>query len=148
MTPEETRKLGGECPVCHKPLTVGVLYRVGELAGKSEEFKSAQHKTVEYIIPLAEMIAEIKGVKSVSGKSVVSEYEEICAALGNEFYILREAPLDDISKVGFPDIAFAIKNMRAGRVTLNPGYDGVYGVIKALPDKMQVTKMHGQKALF
>jgi len=38
LEPAETRKAGGLCPVCGRPLTVGVLHRVMELAKRSEPY--------------------------------------------------------------------------------------------------------------
>jgi DNA helicase-2/ATP-dependent DNA helicase PcrA len=35
LTPDESRKYKGKCPVCGKPLTLGVMHRVGELADRS-----------------------------------------------------------------------------------------------------------------
>ncbi|MBW2092929.1 MAG: AAA family ATPase, partial [Deltaproteobacteria bacterium] len=34
LEPEETRRLNGICPVCGKPVTLGVMYRVEELADR------------------------------------------------------------------------------------------------------------------
>ena len=36
LDPERTRALSGICPKCGKPLTLGVLYRVEELADRPE----------------------------------------------------------------------------------------------------------------
>lgn len=38
LEPSETRELGGLCPVCGKPLTVGVLSRVEDLADRPEGY--------------------------------------------------------------------------------------------------------------
>ena len=38
-SPKETKKLNGICPVCKKPLTIGVEYRIEELAKHEEGFK-------------------------------------------------------------------------------------------------------------
>ena len=36
MTPEETKKHNGICPICGKPMTIGVLYRVNELSDRQK----------------------------------------------------------------------------------------------------------------
>ena len=40
QSPDETKKKGTVCPVCKKPLTVGVMHRVEELAESPEDFES------------------------------------------------------------------------------------------------------------
>lgn len=127
---EEVKKLGGICPVCHKPLVVGVDYRVGELASRPSDFAKPNAKKVEYIIPLPEIIAELKGVKSVGSKAVVDELNAVYAALGDEFSILRKVPVEEIRAKGFELLALAVERLRAKDVVLDAGYDGVYGTIK------------------
>lgn len=126
FTPEQTRAHGGICPVCQKPLVVGVNYRVDELAMLHENPQTT--KATEYIIPLPEVIAELCGVKSTTSKRVLAEYERVIAALSNEFSILRTVPLARIADVSL-DLARAVERIRSGRVTRIPGYDGVYGTI-------------------
>lgn len=132
FTPDQTKKHKGLCPKCKLPLVVGVDYRVGELADskRGESYKPKKHKSVEYIIPLVEMIAEVKGVKGVASKTVKSEYAALTTAFGSDFNILRKVPIEAIKKGGFPEMAEALKRMRAGKVYIEPGYDGVFGVIK------------------
>lgn len=129
-TPEKTEKLKGICPKCRKPLVKGVHYRVHKLANRKPEYIPKKHKKVEYIIPLAEMIAEIKGVKSANSKGVQIEYEKMYSKLGDEFSILRSLPIDEIKDAGFAEAAEGIKRMRKGQVSVTPGYDGVFGIIK------------------
>lgn len=130
LTPNETRRLEGRCPTCAKPVVVGVDYRVSELASRPVDFTPKNAKQVEYIIPLPEVIAELKGVKSINSKAVVEECERIYAALGDEFTILRKLPVGQIRAAGFGMLALAVERMRAKDVVLEPGYDGVFGVIK------------------
>jgi uncharacterized protein (TIGR00375 family) len=143
LSPPETKKLNGICPVCHKPLTVGVDYRIGELSDKPEDFKPVKHKVVEYIIPLIEILAELKGT-STNTKAVIAEYEKVYSTLGNEFSLLRKVSIDQIKKNGFPQLAYAIERMRKGDVYINPGYDGVYGVIKLFENDSQRQELNDQ----
>lgn len=136
LSPEETRELNGICPVCHTRLTVGVDYRVGEIANHTENYRHTTHKTVEYIIPLPELISEMEG-KGVNTKTVQTKYQEIIASLGNEFEILRTMPLEEINQKGFPQLAEVVKRLREGDVHIDPGYDGVYGKVKLFSDGMK-----------
>ena len=46
---------------------------------------------------------------------------------GNEYSILLDVLKSDLLKVIPENLAEAIVNVRAGQVTIIPGYDGVYG---------------------
>jgi uncharacterized protein (TIGR00375 family) len=130
FTPEETRRHNDICPVCGKPLVVGVQNRLESLASRAEDYLPKNAKRVEYIIPLAEIIAELRNTKSVSGKGVEQDYHEVIERLGNEFAVLRSVPLEAIEAAGFPLLKIAIERLRAGNVVRDPGYDGVFGTIK------------------
>lgn len=147
FTPEETKKHNGICPKCHKPLTVGVDFRVNEIADHPESYKPPRHKRVEYIIPLPEIIAEMKGVSTAS-KVTGEEYRKVIYTLGHEFEILRNIPLEEIKKSGFSDLAYAVDLMRKKEIHIEPGYDGVYGVIKIFKNDEDRKKARGQMGLF
>jgi DNA helicase II / ATP-dependent DNA helicase PcrA len=144
FTPEETKAAGGMCPVCGKSLVVGVQNRVAELA----DSEPAHKKRVEYIIPLAEILAELKGTKSTAGKAVVADYHNVIERLGDEFSVLRNTPIAAIQEAGFPLLALAIERLRAGNVVREPGYDGVFGTIKVFKDASERADMVNQLALF
>src|SRR3989344_5487751 len=76
LTPAETKAVGGICPRCAKPLTIGVENRVETLADRPANFIPHGHKKVEYIIPLVELIAEVKGVSTAS-KFVGLEFDRV-----------------------------------------------------------------------
>jgi uncharacterized protein (TIGR00375 family) len=137
MSPAESSKVQGICPKCHKPLVIGVDSRVGELADpqRGENYKPNNHKVVEYIIPLAEIVAELNNTKSTSSKRVTQEYHKLINSLGSEFEILRTIPIKDIKNNGFEEIALALTKLRSQDVYVKPGYDGVYGIIKVYPPK-------------
>lgn len=145
FTPEQTREHAGICPACHKPLVVGVEYRVGELASRTASEVVAR-KQVEYIIPLAEILAELHGVRTTTSKAVVGEYEKLIANLGSEFAILRSLPIEKIAAQS-PQLAVAIQRLRAGEVYREPGFDGIYGVIKVFKDSDERLRTFDQLAL-
>ncbi len=130
--PEQTRAHGGRCPVCAKPLVVGVEYRASELADRPLE--AARPKQVEYIVPLAEMLAELKNVKATSSLAVATDYFRLVAALGSELAILRSVPVEAIGGVS-GQMALAVERLRAGQVYREPGFDGVFGTIRVFRDQ-------------
>jgi DNA helicase-2/ATP-dependent DNA helicase PcrA len=140
FSPEETKKRGNICPKCSKPLVLGVDYRISELASHPENYKPKKHKSVEYIIPLAELIAQLRGTKNSASKAVMQEYEKAYTLLGNEFDILRTISIKKIRHAGFETLATAIDRMRKGNIFVQPGYDGVYGTIKVFATEKDLEK--------
>ncbi|GAB2580621.1 DNA helicase [Paractinoplanes abujensis] len=124
--PERTREHGGRCPECGKPLTVGVLSRVEDLADRPVGFDRGAH--VEHLIQLHEILGEINGVGPKS-KTVESQLNHLVATLGSELDILRKVPLDAIKQAGGDELREGIDRLRRGDVHRVAGYDGEYGVI-------------------
>lgn len=143
FTPEETKSHERICPVCAKPLVVGVNYRVTELADLTEV---TPKKQVEYIVPLVEVLAELRGVKSTTGKAILAEYDRLIENLGSEFAILRQLPVARIREFSQP-AALAIERMRAGEVYREPGFDGVFGTIKVFRDSAERLQVLNQLSL-
>jgi len=135
FTPEQTAAHDGLCPVCGKPLVVGVQNRLNVLAGRSTAQRPKNAKRVEYIIPLAEILAELAGTKGTGSKAVIAAYDQVLALLGDEFSLLRSVPVDAIREAGFPALAIAVERLRSGDVVRDPGYDGVFGTIKVFKDE-------------
>ncbi len=152
LGPEETRTKGVTCPVCGKPLTQGVMQRVEELAGRSEadlklEVVSRalvpdgpkvqmtasgafpQRPPYVMLVPLVEIIAEAVG-SPVTSPRVQTPYQRLTAELGGEFTVLLQAETTDIAKVAGEPIAAGVGKVRRGDIVIDPGYDGVFGVVK------------------
>jgi DNA helicase-2/ATP-dependent DNA helicase PcrA len=133
LEPPETRRLEGRCPACGKPLTVGVMHRVEELADRSEEAPTAgrQARVDPYrcLVPLPEMLGEIHGVGSKS-KTVEQSVAQLVTRLGPELDILERLPLEEVARAASPLFLEALTRLRAGNVRRDAGYDGEYGVIR------------------
>lgn len=137
--PERTRQAGGLCPECGKPLTVGVLSRVEDLADRPEGHTPPGAPRVTHLVQLAEIVGEINGVGPKS-KTVEGQLNNLVAALGAELDILTRVPIDDLRRAGGERLAEAIGRLRRGEVTRIPGYDGEYGVIRLFaPDELRGT---------
>ncbi|KKW42602.1 MAG: PHP domain protein [Candidatus Magasanikbacteria bacterium GW2011_GWA2_56_11] len=132
--PEETKKYRGLCPVCKKPLVVGVMHRVHDLAARSpEEAKGQDRIGYKSLVPLTEIIADTLGL-GVGAKAVRSAYESLTVSVGSEFHILLWAPLPEIAAASSDQISQAIDRVRRGEIYIRPGYDGVFGVVKVFGD--------------
>ena len=146
ISPQETAELGNRCPVCGKKITIGVLNRVEQLADRPEDYVRPDAKPFESLVPLPEVIAASTGA-SAAGKKVQETYERLIGALGPEFFILRQAPIEDIRRAAGPLVAEGISRLRAGRVKRTPGYDGEYGKIGLLSEE-DISSLEGQLSLF
>ncbi|MFH1060960.1 MAG: endonuclease Q family protein, partial [Pseudomonadota bacterium] len=146
LMPAETRAHGGRCPVCGGPITVGVLSRVEELADRPVGDGPAGRAHYESLAPLAEIIGEVlqKGPKT---KGVTQILDELLQRLGPELYLLRQAPPEDFSPVGGPVLAEAVARMRAGKVWLEGGFDGEFGVVRVFSPQER-KELAGQAGLW
>jgi PHP family Zn ribbon phosphoesterase len=129
LSPKETKKYNGICPVCSKPLTIGVLNRVEQLADRPEGFIPKNAIPFKSLIPLKEIIADALG-QGVETAEVEKEYQNLIAKFENEFNVLLNVQRSDLEKATLPEIAEGIIRVREGKVIIEPGYDGVYGKIR------------------
>ena len=154
---------GGKlCPVCGKALTRGVMGRVLELADRPVETAHAPYQAAPFnragnrrpyysLIPLREILGEILGTGPGS-KKVDAAYGGLIAKAGSEFAILMEMKTGDIEKLRVQGLsgevlAGALDRMRRGEVSISPGYDGEYGVVRVFPPGAALPETGG-KGLF
>jgi ATP-dependent DNA helicase UvrD/PcrA len=135
LEPGQTRERHGSCPGCGKPLTVGVLHRVEELADRADGIRPAGAAPFRSLVPLPEIVGEVLGVGARS-KTVARQVTDLVTELGPELDILQTVPIDELRAT--PLIGEAIARLRDGRVLREAGYDGEYGVIRMFaPDELR-----------
>lgn len=148
-SPEDTKAKGTKCPVCGRGLTVGVMERVEDLASrenqklkiknqngiiKSEEFPN--RAGYRMLVPLLQIIAEAFDTAPTTQK-VLTEYKKLTGSLGSEMKILTKIDIEEIAKLSGPKVAEGVDKVRKGDLVIDPGYDGVYGVVKIWNHKQE-----------
>ncbi|MDD3814470.1 MAG: endonuclease Q family protein [Desulfocapsaceae bacterium] len=127
--PHQSRKLHGLCPVCGKPMTIGVLSRVLELADRQSPVFPAGAPDVYSLIPLQEILAELLGV-GAGTKTVMAKYLQLIQKFGSELTILIESPVAELLSEDVPLLGEAISLVRQNKVQRKAGFDGEFGTIK------------------
>ena len=146
LWPGETEKLNGLCPVCRRPLTLGVLNRVDALADRHNGRDDRITPSFLSRVPLVDILSEIFQV-GPNTKKVQRAYDTLLTQLGNEFKILNDIDRQHLDAVGIPLLAEGIERMRNGQMLLEGGYDGEFGIIQLFePGERQ--KLMGQTTLF
>lgn len=145
---------GAQCPVCGRPLTLGVLHRVSALsqrplpdgaaarpgadgfirsrAANDDQAGAPPDAPFARLIPLAEIIAAVHRV-GVGARRVTRQYEAITNHIGSELDALLYASESDLRPAAGETVSRAIIRARAGQVAIAPGYDGQYGKIALAP---------------
>lgn len=153
FAPEESKENKNICPVCNRPLTIGVSNRVDVLADRKINVESkGNFKKYDNFVPyynliqLDGIIAEAFGVGALS-KKVKEEYNNLIKKFGSEIKILMEINVSDLKAATDLRIAEGIKRMREGNIKIRPGYDGEYGIIKIFKDEER-KELEAQRKLF
>ena len=128
LSPAESKKYNNICPTCGRPLTIGVLNRVEQLADRPNGFKPQGAIPFKSLIPLTEIIADVLN-QTVVTVGVEKEYKNLIEKFSSEFEVLLNVPKEELEKATLPEIAEGIIRVREGKVYIAPGYDGVFGKI-------------------
>ncbi len=135
-SPAKTKKLEGMCPVCKKKLTIGVEYRIEEIAEKPEGFRADNGVEFFKILPLHELISLHIG-NSMTSKRVWAIYDKLIEDFDNEFNILLKISKEELLKKEVDEkLSELIIYNRNGNLKVKPGYDGIYGQVQ-LPEKQK-----------
>jgi uncharacterized protein (TIGR00375 family) len=145
-SPEETRENKGRCPKCGKPVTVGVMNRVEQLADRPQGYIPSNAIPFKSLIPLDEIIADAKGVAKTS-LSVTRDYQGYLARLGTEFDILLKKSEEEL-KASLPArVVEGILKVRQGKVNIQAGFDGEYGIISIFGEEDKKNSAAGEEQL-
>ena len=146
LTPADTERYHGVCPVCGKKITIGVSHRVNQLSDREEGYVRADAARFESLVPLPEVIGASVGHAPASA-GVQKEYLRMLKRLGPEFDILRAVPVEEIRGTSGALIAEGIRRLREGKVGSVPGFDGEYGTIR-LFEPHEIEETSGQMDFF
>ena len=100
LEPAETRRLEGRCPACGKPLTVGVMHRVEELADRPEDAAPARTDPLPLPRAAAGGARRSSRTSAPSRKAVEAAVSQLVGRLGPEIDILERLPLEDVARAG------------------------------------------------
>ncbi len=125
MKPSETKKVKGICPKCGKPLTIGVDYRVDELADRKLGFVPENSIPFKKLLPFQELISKVEET-GIATKKAWDIYNSFIEKFDNEFNILLNVPIENISAIN-RKLGDMVALMRNNKLQVKPGYDGVYG---------------------
>jgi uncharacterized protein (TIGR00375 family) len=146
-SPSESVKMKNICPVCKKELVLGVDHRVVALADRVVGFIPENKISYKSLVPLQEIIAECLQRKR-GGKGGNAYYETMIERGENEFNILLNLSREEIKTISDERIAEAIMRIRDRKVIPQPGYDGIYGIIRVFTEEEKKTMQPMQSKLF
>ncbi|MBR9675654.1 hypothetical protein GOV05_01450, partial [Candidatus Woesearchaeota archaeon] len=151
--PKESLEHKGICPVCRKPLTVGVATRIEELCDREENYTKSDDKLFLYLIPLHELISK-RLSKGINTKQVWEAYNKLIKVFGDEYKILLNASKEELLGVVDEELTNLIIKNRKGGLEVLPGFDGEYGVLVFNEDDKEKNKpkkeegiLHPQRSL-
>lgn len=128
LHPREAERRGNTCPMCGRPLTLGVLHRVEELADRPEGRRPPGARPFYSLIPLEELLSLASSRGALPDRSQVV-YGSVIGEFGSELEALMTGDLERLRNIAGDLVARSVGAMRGGTLTIEPGYDGVYGRI-------------------
>lgn len=142
---EQAVRLNYRCPECRGIIKKGVLDRINELASYPEPVHPPHRPLYMHSLPLAEVIALSRGVKTVTGVKIQLLWKKLVDAFGSEIKVLVDAPAEDVKKID-PEVGSIIEKFRSGRLRYVAGGGGQYGR-PTLSNETDLYYGSGQKTL-
>ena len=142
LSPKEALAGDRRCPACGRLMTLGVMQRVEELAGRDvktwtdeEGFTRSRNNRPPFkmLVSLQQIIAESLDV-GVNTKRVRTEYLKLVDRFGTELSVLTDASVIDVARASGERIAEGLIKVRQGDILIEPGFDGQYGTVKVWHD--------------
>ncbi len=153
LTTDEVNEHGSACPVCKRPVTLGVMQRVEELARRKHDFHRDRSGLIHSptgrppyrsLVSLQEILSEAMGV-GVNTKRVQGAYMSLVENLGSELDVLLSVPSGEVAAT-LPRfgriVADGLERVRAGDIHVIPGFDGQYGTVRVWPEDSQARVSH------
>ncbi len=144
LSPEQSKRYNGLCPVCRRKLTIGVMHRVDDLADRSPGYAPKDSPKYVHAVPLIEIISSVTG-KGQATAQVLSTYSNLIKKFGSEMNALINASTDDLITAD-KEIGKAIARIREEKISVTPGYDGVFGIVDLFKDAVP-QKENGQRTI-
>ncbi len=126
--PEETKKLKNICPICKRQMTIGVEYRVEELADREAGFAPKNRPGFHKLLPLSELIAGSLGAPTPANKKVFEIFNKLVEKFGSEYAVGLDADENSLRETAGDKLAGLILQNREGKIKVKPGFDGQYGI--------------------
>jgi len=104
-----------------------LLYIKNPLGATFVYDKDKKRKPFVSLIPLLEILTE---VNNGSHTKALQQYENLTSTYATEFEILLKKEYEEIEKFAGEKVRQAIQIVRERKVYVDPGYDGVFGVVK------------------
>lgn len=153
LTTDEVNEHGSACPVCKRPVTLGVMQRVEELARRKRDFHRDRSGLIhsptgrpQYrsLVSLQEILSEAMGV-GINTKRVQRAYMSLVENVGSELDVLLSIPSGEVAAT-LPRfgriVADGLERVRAGDIHVIPGFDGQYGTVRVWPEDYQARVSH------
>ena len=146
LAPDEVNEHGSACPVCKRPMTLGVVQRVEELARREHSIHRDEDGLVRSpdgrppfrsLVSLQQILSEAMSV-GINTKRVQGAYSSLVEQFGSELNVLLDVPSGEVAtalpRYGQP-LAEGLEKVRIGDIHVVPGFDGQYGTVKVWPDE-------------